>query len=127
MKVEKTEAELLLELAKERLASAALRVELETVKRENRELAEVFDAARKKMARENDDLSAISEIARKKLSKENGELRAGLRVANELIASNLEMAQKLGVALAKTSKELEDAHHSIGVLSAFIEYQAGKK
>ena len=127
MKVEKTEAELLLELAKERLTSAALRVELETAKRENRELAEVFDAARKKMARERDDLSAIAEAARKKLSQENDELRAGLRVANELIASNLELAHKLAEALAKTSKQLEDAHRSIGILSAFIEYQVGKK
>ncbi len=109
MKVEKTEAELLMELAKERLASAALRVELETVKREK------------------GDLEAISEIARKKLSKENDELRAGLRAANGMIASNLELTHNLADALAKTSTQLEDAHRSIGVLSAFIEYQAGKK
>ena len=109
MKVEKTEAELLLELAKERLASVALRVELENAKREK------------------DDLATIAEVARKKLSQENGELRAGLRVANELIASNLELAHKLAEALAETRKQLEDAHRSIGVLSAFIEYQAGKK
>ena len=127
MKVEKTEAELLMELAKERLASAALRVELETVKRENRELAEVFDAARKKMARENDDLSAISEIARKKLSQENDELRAGLRVANGMIASNLELAHNLADALTKASTQLESAHRDINALAAFIDYQAGKK
>ena len=109
MKVEKTEAELLLELAKERLASAALRVELEDAKREKQEL------------------SVIAEMARKKLSKENDELRSGLRQANEIIATNLKMAQKLADSLAKTGAALEEAHRGINILSAFIEYQMEKK